>query len=413
MRPVHDPLQAIDLARPVRPLSSLRRWISIGLVIAAGVIAAFQVGKAAVAIPLLRQDMGLGLVAAGLLVSLYGGVGAIAGLPLGLFSTRVRAKPLMICGLAAIAAGSAAGSLAGSAESLLASRIVEGAGFIAIGLAAPRLIRAVAELSHRDVALALWGTYMPIGSAAMMLAAPALGAWGWRGLWAANAAIAAAYAIVVWAAVPAARDDAPSPAARLACDLGKVLKTPAAGLIALSFGLYTFHYAAIAGLLPLLLVDRLNLTIAQAGIVGALTVIANAVGNLVAGILLGLRVPFWAVVAVAFVCLGLCALGIFATSSPVVMVAILASISLAVTGLVPASSYAVAGHAVPSALIGVALGLIIQSSNIGHFLGPAVLGWWVSHFGWSSAGVLFVGVACLGLAAAFGLRSALRHRPTE
>jgi dipeptide/tripeptide permease len=89
------------------------------------------------------------------------------------------------------------------------------------------------------------------------------------------------------------------------------------------------------------------------------------------------------------------------------VVATLAGASLAVTGLVPASTYAASVHTAPPALLGIALGLILQASNIGHFAGPATLGWWAGAFGWSSAPALFGVVAIAGMLTSLALRKRL------
>jgi cyanate permease len=174
------------------------------------------------------------------------------------------------------------------------------------------------------------------------------------------------------------------------------------------FALYTFQYLAIAGLLPTLLVDRLGLSVAAAGTLSALTVIANALGNLSASVLLHRGTPLWSIIAVAFACMGVASIGIFADAPPLAVVA-LAALSLAVTGLVPASIYAATPGVAPSpALLAVLVGLLVQAANIGHLLGPVVLGAWADRWGWSSAPMLFGAVALAGIGAALGLRRLLR-----
>ena len=56
------------------------------------------------------------------------------------------------------------------------------------------------------------------------------------------------------------------------------------------------------------------------------------------------------------------------------------------------------------AMLALTLGIVVQASHLGHFIGPAALGTWVENFGWSSAPVLFATVAAIGLAVAAGLR---------
>jgi predicted MFS family arabinose efflux permease len=243
----------------------------------------------------------------------------------------------------------------------------------------------------------------------MMLAGPALSAYGWRALWLLNAITALLFAAVVFLFVQ------PNAGARGAkrpsslANLKALIATPGPVLAALAFGTYTLQYFALTALMPELLVERMGLTVALAGAVSAATVIANAGGNLAAGAALRLGIPLWATIATAFAFCGVAAFGIFASTLPVVVVAVLASASLAVTGLIPASIFAATPRVAPSDhLLGMTLGLIIQASNLGQLLGPAALAAWVERFGWSQAPILFSAIGLTGLTTALVLRRILQ-----
>ena len=81
---------------------------------------------------------------------------------------------------------------------LIATRFVEGAGFlavaVAVAVAAPTLVSAVAAPADRRNAVCAWSTYMPAGAGlAMALSALLLPTTGWRGLWVLTAAV-----LIVW-----------------------------------------------------------------------------------------------------------------------------------------------------------------------------------------------------------------------
>jgi MFS family permease len=379
-------------------------WRSVLVLLLAGLVAACQVGKAAIAVPLLRQDLGLSLVAASWVVGAYGTLAALAGVPAGVGVGRIGARIAMIGGLLAIALGSGLGGLAANGQLLLLTRVLEGGGFLAVVVAAPTLLRILSAARDRDVVLTCWSAYMPGGTALMMLVGPTLTAFGWQELWLVNALIAAATACIVWLVLPR----------EIPCDEAAAPFTPrvltSAGpiLLALAFGLYTFQYFALTGLLPTLLVDRMGLSVAQAGAVSALSVVANALGNLAAGALLRWRMPLWAIVVSGFGCAGLASFGIFSQSLPLAPLVALACAGLGISGLIPASIFAatprIAHH---SAVMAVTLGLLIQASNLGQLLGPAVLGAWVETFGWPAAPFIFVAVALAGIALALPLRNLL------
>jgi MFS family permease len=386
------------------------RWTLVAIVLAAGIVAACQIGKAAIAVPLLRQDLGASLVQASWIVGAYGTLGAIAGLPAGVVVSIVGSRAAVVAGFSAIATGSLLGALAENGALLLATRLIESCGFIAAVIGLATLLRSATSERDRAMVFAVWGSYLPAGSAVMMLAGPFVASWGWQTLWLLNGALAALCALVLWVAAPHDARAPPTSAARLLASIGDVLRMPGPLMLAGVFFLYTVQYFALTGLLPTLLVERMGLSIAAAGGIAALTVVAKASGNLAAGILVRLGAPLWATTVAAFVCLGIASLGIFADWMPLALVAALASLSLAVTGLVPASIFAAAPRiATAPAVLAITLGLIVQASNLGQLLGPAVLAAWVERFGWPAAPALFITIAAAAIALALRLRRRLKE----
>ena len=387
-------------------------WTAAGVLIAAGILGACQIGKAAVAVPLLQRELGLTLVAAAWVVGAYGTLAAFAGLPAGVGVARFGARRAVVTGLLAIGTGSSLGAFATSGSALLACRVLEGCGFLAIVIGVPTLLRSLTAERDRNLAFTLWAAYLPGGSALMMLAGPLLSSVGWQALWLANGVAALAYAGVVWIATNRTPAHAAAEPMRLANVLG-IVASPGPRLLALAFGTYTFQYFALTGLLPALLVERMGLSLAQAGAVSAMTVVANAIGNLAAGLLSRWAIPLWMIVAAGFGCMGVASLGIFAEGLPVVGVATLAAASLAVTGLIPASIFIAAPRLAPQApMLAVTLGLVMQASNLGQVLGPAALALWAQQLGWSSAPLLFVTIALIGILIAARLRRLLQAAPT-
>ncbi len=178
--------------------ASRTRWGVVLLLISAGMIGAFQVGKAAIAVPALREDLGVSLYYASWIVGALGVLGAVVALPASLLLTLFPARATLIGGLCIAGAGSLAGALAPSGNLLIATRVLEGFGFLCIILSAPRLFRLVTAPSDNQTAFALWGCYMPVGAAIMMLMGPPLiQSFGWRGLWLFNGILPIAYAVVV------------------------------------------------------------------------------------------------------------------------------------------------------------------------------------------------------------------------
>ena len=55
------------------------QWLRVWTIIFAGIVAALHIGKAPIAVPLLRQDLGLSLAFASWIIGAYAIVGAVAG----------------------------------------------------------------------------------------------------------------------------------------------------------------------------------------------------------------------------------------------------------------------------------------------------------------------------------------------
>ena len=132
---------------------------------------------------------------------------------------------------------------------LIATRVLEGFGFLCIILSAPRLFRLVTAPSDNQTAFALWGCYMPVGAAIMMLMGPALiQSFGWRGLWLFNGMLPIAYAgIVALLPLPGA-DERDASRKNLGATVRTGFSTPGPLLVAVTFGTYTVQYFALASL---------------------------------------------------------------------------------------------------------------------------------------------------------------------
>src|SRR5207253_2617500 len=131
-------------------------------------------------------------------------LGMLAGMAAGMLGDRYGRRRLALGGLALLAGGGAMGALAQGFAPLLASRFIEGVGFILFAVPAPALMSAMsADARERAKALGLWSAYMPTGGTLALLAAPLfIAAASWRALWLALAAAAALAAIAVARAVP-------------------------------------------------------------------------------------------------------------------------------------------------------------------------------------------------------------------
>ena len=380
-------------------------WPAVFLAVGAGVAVAFQVGKAPIALPFIRSEIGLGLSAASWILSIFALLGATAGASMGGIVTRLGARRMLPVGLTLAAAASLAGSMAPGLAWLLTSRAVEGIGYMLVVISAPSLITLLSNSRDRQMAFGLWGSFMPFGVAVAMMTAPGLPLLGWRGLWLAMAALLACYALLIHRKMPHPTLP-PSPSqGHLLRDMAATVRAPGPLLLALLFLPYSASYAALTGFLPTLLIERMALSPGQAGMAAAAVAGINILGNLATGPLLRRGAPRWAIMAAASAFGALAMFGIFAPSMPGGAAYGLCLAFSAVGGLLPGCVLAGAAVYAPERrLVPVALGLIMQGSNIGQLAGPVAVGAVVAALGWEGARLILVPASLMGLTLALVLR---------
>jgi len=393
------------------------RWPVVWALIAAGVFAAFQIGKAPVALPQLRADLGLGLVGAGWVVSMFNVLGAIAGALIGAAADQIGHRRAVLAGLVLSGAASAIGGAAPDAAVLLASRFFEGLGFMATATAAPALIARTARPADQRLAFGFWSGYMPAGSALMMLASPPLlASFGWRGLWLVNAALMVVAAVLVAAAtrgLSRVRTGSRRGLERASADMLRALRGPSPPALALAFGSYTLQYLALLAFLPTLLVEEDGMSAGAAAALSALANAANMVGTFGGGWLLHKGAPRWAMIAGGSLIMAAASLVIFAPALPFALRygAVIAFTLLG--GAVPPAIFGGAAALAPSpALVGTTTGLVMQGSNLGQSIGPPALAKLASATGsWNWSPAVLLAAAAVGTALALLLRRLERRGP--
>jgi len=384
------------------------RWGTVLLLVGIGVVAAIQMGKVAAALPEIRAELALGLVGAGWLASVFSLIGASLGILAGAAADRAGHRPALIAALAALGTGSAIGALAGDTTALFASRILEGLGFVAIITSVPALcVRAAAARDGRLV-LGVWTVYLPIGLAGIMVAAPPLlAAGGWRAIWAGNAALAAGALVAALIATRALADPprsaaASSPVAAIRATLAR----PGTVLSTVPFCCYSMSFIAVISFLPTFLIEDRGASPAEAGLLVAAAILCNGIGNLAAGWMMRRALMPWAVMTIGCAGMAVVSLGIFEPGLDGALRQALAMAFPFFGGLVaPAAIANAARHAPAPALVGTAIGVAIQGTSVGHFLGPPVLAMVVSAFGGWDRAAVFTGLLGLcGVVAALVLR---------
>jgi MFS family permease len=385
------------------------RWDLVALAVGAGILAGLQVGKVPPSLPILRAELGLDLVTAGLVASTFNAMGALLGITFGLVADRFGARLTLLSSAALLGLGSLWGGLAPGAGALLASRLLEGFGFIGLTVAAPKMIVAVARRRDLGLAVGIWANYMPAGMAASMLAAPLLLAQvGWRGLWFANAVVIALYILALaWGTRPARWSAPASGRARFdRAAWGAAFARPGLWLYGACFGLYTIQWFAITAWLPTFLIETEGHSVAAAATIAAIVVAANMLGNFAAAWLMHRGVRRWLLVAIAFIGIAVAAFGVFSNLTGTASKIPFAFAFSILGGLLPASVLAgTAAHAPSPGQVAMASGFAVQGANLGGVIGPPLMAVLVGALGgWSETWWLMVVAGGVGLVLVARLR---------
>lgn len=381
-------------------------WPGAVLLILAGVVSAFHVGKPAAALPVLQADLGMDIATAAWLVSASGVVGAVAGAPVGLLVDRVGARRMTVLGLAVQAFASAAGALATQPAWLLASRVVEGLGFQWVVVAAPALIAGTMRPRSTPPAMAAWSTFMPVGLAAALLSAAWLPpASGWKQMWWGGTVLALAAAVAVRCGLPERPGAGATGSHTLGSDLAAAWRARGPVLLAAVFGLFNAIYFAVYGFLPMLLQQASHALGAPAYLLAAAAVGASAAGNLAGLSILARGVAPAQLLAWSFAGLAASALPILLDMATGAWLRVAASIAFgAVAGLVPAALFAEAPARAPRpGMQGLVIGLMMQGGNVGMSIGTPLAGMTAAAFGWEAVIAVVAVLAATAIAAARAL----------
>ena len=373
------------------------RWSSVLLLYGVGLIASSFLGKIAPVGPLLQRDLGLTLAQLGWMVSMITAVGGVFGAAVGFWLAGFGARRALLLGLVILAGAGMLTAAGFGADIFIAARALEGVGYLLVVVAAPTLMVRLSRGPDQASALALWGTFIPVGLAISAFAGGALAAAiSWRGWLSLVGALPALVLPLVILAIPAdGRQEQRRTNAMALSGMRPLLALAAA------FSCIGLIGVVVIALLPTFLVEVHAVSLAAAGAATALVSLASVPGRLLAGWLMrhgaGLRalslcsLVMPAAAVPAFLSDGSVGLGIGA-----------AAMILCANGIVVSAMFAAVPHLAqrPS---GVALGngLIAQLGSLGTLLGPPLFGAMTAQAGWLANAGLILTFTLLGLALAW------------
>lgn len=333
--------------------------------------------------PTLSAELKLSLDEMALVTSSTTAVAALLGVPISHLIGRLNLRLALLGGCVLMGVAGFLGSRAGGYGFLLGTRMVESLGYVTVVVAAPVLIIAMGEGTRRTAALAIWGTFLPVGLAVGSFGGGVVSdAFGWRWWLVANAVVLALAGIAaVLVLGRAATGLPPEPAAARPGGLRRLGRP-----LLLAGGLATVSgtIVAIVSLLPTYLHDTQGLSIAAAGtITGAVSFIGVA-GGFYGSWLLSRGVPARRVFLATLLMPVGAAIVFFDLDGVVVCMAGAVLIALANEFVIAAIFASIPDVVAAPSDIGLANGLLAQIGSIGALSGPPLLslvvlgadGWW-------------------------------------
>ena len=405
------------------------RWLAVAAALLAGYAGGIAMGKMAPAVPLLQREFGLSLVQSGWLISTFNAMAASCGLLFGVMADRIGAYRCCLGALLLLVLGGALGALVtpgaampapGALWLLLGARMIEGIGFIALIVSAPALIAATVAPAWRNLAFGFWASYMPLGaSLALLASAPLLPLAGWQGLWWAVAAAALAAALLLCSQAPHYRSLSRSLSrsltngqARTLRDIRASLATPAPWWLGLAFAMYAIQNHGMLMWLPTYLINERGVSAADAGLLAALAIGANCIGNVFGGWLIQRQVARGLLISITFLITSTLFLLIFLGNlSDGLRYALVVLYNMA-CGPIPAAALSGAvRYARSPAEVGSLQGLVVQITQLGIFIGPPITAAVVSAAGnWDAALWVLLSASAIGMLAALLV---MRHERAE
>ena len=371
-----------------RTASGNAAWI---VVVFSGITAALHIWKLPAALPRIQEDLGLSLLAAGVLLGIVQVAGMVGGLAVSLLAEVIGERRTLLLGLLFLSAGSIFGALSIGANTLLASRAVEGIGFIVATVVGPGLIRRHAPFRRVNLAVGCWSAYQGTATFVGLIAsAYFLQVGTWQAWWWVMAAVSLVPIPLVLRMVPKDQPAGSGGARAAAGRIGITARSPKVWIAGVVFGCYTVQWMAVVGFLPTLYWES-GLSGTHAGVLSAVVGGLNGVGAITTGMLLQRGAPARALLFLSFVLMASAGLATFAVDwSPVPgglawQVACVGGFSL-FGAMIPATMTRMAVDLAPEGgSAPAAMGLMQQIYNVGNFTGPMIVAWLaMSTGGWSS-----------------------------
>ncbi len=399
-------------------------WLILAVLLLFSIAAPLNQFKVPPIMPVLMDALGITVSGAGLLMSVYAVTGLLLALPAGLIFQRAGFRVTGLIAGGSIVIGAVLGALSQSMTGLLVSRVIEGVGTSFMAVLAPAIIGQWFPTEKRGTAMGVWSAWVPVGTVAMLVAAPALvGGSSWRSVWWLGAGYALMVTVLYLVFVRAAPttpsllpnrilSEGPQPAVEgrepgqePGVKTSPALRNRNIWLLAAAFGAFNAAAVGMGTYLPTFLTSQHGLALGPAAWIASITSMI-AIFSAPAGGILSDRVgsrkkPYLVGFTAAIILLPLT--GLVSLTGLIILVVITGI----VMGLIPTNIFAGAVEAVGDPQQGgAAMAVIMVGQNAGMLLGPVVFGTLAESAGWTAAFASLAVMLALGLLA--GWRAKVR-----
>ncbi len=393
-----DPVPLLPPSPDIEHQPVSRQWLLVAIATACGFTAAWNIGKVPPSVPALREEFATSLTWIAALVSSYSLVAMTCALAMGRVVGWLGVWRTIALGLIFLLIGGLFGSVTHQFAVLLAGRVIEGLGYLAIAVTIPGFIARVCSDANRPVAMGVWGTFVPGGITLCMLTAPWLTAMGgWRLLWWVGVMVAIVMLIVAQRFIrPVAvgfEDQQPDKKLQWRSVINKTTL-----LMAGCFAVYSMSFTGLATFLPTYWSEASGLSLPVATKFAALVVAANIFGNLAGGWLNKRGLSFRVLIGIGVPLSALCGMAVYATPLPFGVQLPAAMLFSFLGGIAPSTMFSsVAAVARTPAQSGLLVGLLFQGAGCGQVIGPLLFGAIIDlSGGWSTAPLYFLVSAAIG-----------------
>ena len=354
---------------------------SIGLVAVAHGFSHFYMLVLAPLFPLLKADLGVSFAALGTLLLVHTAASGVFQVPAGLLVDRFGARPVLLGGLAILAAPFALVPFASGYWALIGLSLVAGIGNSVFHPAAAAILSR--QIEPRRLGRAV-GVHLSAAYGGWLVVFPLMprlaGLWGWQ-----TAVGAAGLAGLVFVVVAALFRDALDDRERVAAHEARG-KQAGPGLVAVAtappvimfFVFYLFIALAVSGITSfgvVAMVDLYGVSLVSSGDMLTGFFLAGTIGVLFGGLLADRFKRHELMTASAFAISGICVAAIGFGVLPIVVVVGLLFTSSLFTALIGPSRDVMVRDIAPPGAIGTVFGVVTMGFSVGGALAPPFFGW--------------------------------------